>query len=153
MAATQLAFSVADYPTEMVAAAAFEGARDADRVCRFLRYLGLDASPDRPRLMPPNFLLHLGAALRLLVWEVQGFFFHRAAGLPEARQAIRDAVLSLNNPNADSTELCQTVFRLSIERFAWSGPPELGVDVTLDEAQEDMLLNALADFLWTNRTR
>jgi hypothetical protein len=103
--------------------------------------------------MPAGFLLHLAAALRLLSSEAQGFFPHREAGLPEARQAIRDAFLALTDPDADPTELCVAVLRLSVERFAWSGPPDLGADVALDEAPEDALLEALADFLWAHRPR
>jgi len=152
MAAIQSSLSISDIPADMVAAVAANAARDADCVELFLNHLGLGATPERPRPMPPGFLLHLGAALRLLSWEAQGFFFHRAAGLPEARQAIRAAFESLAEPDADPTEFCVAVLRLSVERFAWSGPPELGADVALDEAQEDALLEALADFLWARRS-
>ena len=67
-----------------MAAVAVDAARDADRVGYFLDQLGLGATPEKPLPMPAAFLLHLGAALRLLAWETQPFFFHRAAGLPEA---------------------------------------------------------------------
>ena len=153
MAAVQPSFSVHDFPAEMVAAVAVDAARDADRVGLFLDHLGLGATPEKPRLMPAGFLLHLGVALRLLAWEAQGFFFHREAGLPEARQVIRDAFQWLADPGADPTELCIAVLRLSLERFAWSGLPELGADVALDEAQEDALVEALADFLWARCSR
>jgi hypothetical protein len=152
MAAIQSSLSISDIPADMVAAVAANAARDADCVGLFLNRLGLGATPERPRPMPAAFLLHLGAALRLLTWEAQGFFFHRAAGLPEAPQPIRAAFESLAEPDADPTELCVAVLRLSVERFAWSGPPELGADVALDEAQEDALLEALADFLWARRS-
>ncbi len=88
-----------------------QSARDADRVGIFLGALGLGATPNEPRPMPAGFLLHLGAALRLLMWETKGFFFHRDAGLPDARQAIRDAFNSLNSPDADPTELCMAILR------------------------------------------
>ena len=102
--------------------------------------------------MPARFLLHLGAALRLLVWEAQGFFIHRAAGLPEARQAIRDAFRSLANPGTDPTELCVTVLRLAVECFAWHGPRDLNADIALDQlADEDAALDALAEYLWAFR--
>jgi hypothetical protein len=140
-------------PAEMVTAVAGDAARDADRVGLFLSYLGLKGTPERPLPMPGAFLLYLGAALRLLHWEGLGFFFHREAGLPEASQAIRKAFLSLNDPGADPAELCAAVMRLSIERFAWGGPPELGAEVALEDAQEDALLNALADYLWAHRPR
>ena len=153
MAANHPIFSIADLPADMVTAVEFDASRDADRVILFLNSLGLGASPEKPMSIPGVFLLHLGAALRLLSWEAKDFFFHFAAGLPKARQAIRDAFKSLDNPNADATELCVAILRLSVERFAWSGPTDLGADVSLDEVQEDILLDAMADFLWASRPR
>lgn len=153
MAAVQPSFSITDYPAEMVAAVEADAARDAERVGLFLRRLGLQHTPEKPLQLPAAFLLRLGDALRLLAWEAQGFFVHREAGLPEARQAIRDAFLSLNETGSDSTELGVAILRLSIERFAWNALPELGADVVLDDAQEDALLEALADFLWAQRPR
>jgi hypothetical protein len=130
-----------------------DAARDADRVGLFLGGLGLTATPEKPLALPVHFLLGLGAALRLLAWEARGFFFHREAGLPEARQAVHAACLSLSDPNPDPTELCLHVMRLSVEKFAWNAPEELGADVSLGEAEEEMVLEALADFLWTHRPR
>src|SRR5262245_10583053 len=89
-----------DFPGEMVNAVAVDAARDAERVRRFLRLLGLDPAREKLRPIPREFLLHLGAALRLLAWEIKGFFFHREAGLPEARQAIDDAFLLLTSPRS-----------------------------------------------------
>jgi hypothetical protein len=153
MAAFPPFLSVNDFPAEMVTAVAVEATRDADRVGLFLDHLGLEGTPEKPLPLPAGFLLHLGAALRLLTWEAQGFFSHRQAGLPEAQQAIRDAFRSLANPDADPTELCVAVLRLSVDRFAWSGPSDLGADIALDETQEDALLETLADFLWAQRSR
>jgi hypothetical protein len=146
-------FSPSDLPAEMVAAVAGDAARDADRSGLFLEQLGLGATPEKPRLLPTGFLMDLGAALRLLVWEAEGFFGHRQAGLPTAEQAIRDAFRSLTDPEANPADLSVAVLRLSVERFAWNGQPELGADIALDEAHEDALLEALADFLWARRPR
>jgi hypothetical protein len=153
MAVLHPAFSTNDLPAEMVAAVAGDAARDADRIGLFLEHLGLGATPEKPRLLPAGFLLHVGAALRLLVWEAEGFFGHRQAGLPTAGQAIRDAFRSLADPEANPADLRVAVLRLSIERFAWTGQPELGADIALEEAHEDALLDALADFLWARRPR
>jgi hypothetical protein len=151
MAAIQPAFSLDDFPAEMLTAVAVDAARDAERVGHFLDHLGLGATPEKPRPMPAGFLLYLGAALRLLAWEVQGFYFHRSAGLPDARQAIREAFLSLHDPKADPSELGIAAMRLSVERFAWHGQPELQADVALDDLVDDAALDALAEYLWANR--
>ena len=153
MVTKQLSVSLAHFPADMIAAVAADSARDADLVGFFLNLLGLRGTPEKPLAMPAGLLLHLGAALRLLAWEAQGFFFHREAGLPEAEQAIRDAFLTLNNPDAERTKLRSAVLRLSVERFAWSGPPDLGANIAVHQAQEDVLLDALADFLWAHRPR
>ena len=99
------------------------------------------------------FFCSLAAALRLRRWEAEGFFFHREVGLPEADQAVREALVSPNAVAADPTEFRLAVLCLTLERFAWSGPRELGVDVAVKEANEDALLEALAEFLWTDRPR
>jgi hypothetical protein len=145
------ALAVSDLPTDMVASVADSAARDADRVGLFLHELGLSASPDQPRSLPARFLLHLAAALRLLVWETQGFFFHHDAGLPPARQAIRDAFHALHDPNANPSAFCVSVLRLSLERFAWNGPRDLQADIALDDLNEDAALDVLAEFLWASR--
>lgn len=151
MATVQSSFTLNDFPAEMVTAVAAYAVCDAHCVGLFLSRLGIRGTPEKPLSVPAGFLLHLGAAFRLLTWEAQGFYGHREAGLPEAEQAIRDAFLSLVEPAADPSGLLVAVMRLSVERFAWSGLPELGADIILDEAQEDALLEALADYLWTHR--
>jgi hypothetical protein len=57
----------------------------------------------------------------------------------------------LKDPDADATPFCRAVMRLSVERIAWAGAPELGIDVSVDDADEDMVIEALANFLWTHR--
>jgi hypothetical protein len=138
-------------PTDMVNAVATAAARDADHVGLFLHELGLSASPDQPCRLPERFLLHLGAALRLLVWEAQGFFFHQTAGLPSAHQAIRAAFQALHDPNADPSEFCVQVVRLSLERFAWNGPRDLHADIALDDLNDEAALDMLAELLWASR--
>jgi hypothetical protein len=151
MATTQVLPTIANFPPEMVAAAAEDAGRDADRVGLFLHTLGLRGAPEKPLRLPLGFLPHLGAALRLYQWEAQDFFFHRAAGLPEARQAMRDAVQSLTDPNADPSELCVSVLRLAMERFAWHARRDLDADVALDDLFDDAALDALAEYLWASR--
>jgi hypothetical protein len=151
MAVAESTFLNSDFPAEMVAAVSVDAARDADRVCAFLTELRLSGTADKPLRMPAAFMLHLGAALRLLSWEAQGIFVHREAGLPDAWQAIRDAVHSLQDREADPTPLCVAILRLSVDRFAWHGLRDLGGDVTVDDLTDDAALDSLAEFLWATR--
>ncbi len=143
--------TVADCPAEMVAAVAADASHDADLVGLFLHYLGLRRTPEKPLAVPFGFLLHLRAVLRLVLWEAEGLFYHRTTGLPDAAGAIRDAFMSLVNPNADPTPLWQTVLRISVERFAWHGRRDLDADVALGDLIDDAALDALAEHLWAFR--
>jgi hypothetical protein len=140
--------STKETPEEELAVAEL-GWRDAHAVDVFLTELTKRATFRRP--LTRNFLLHLGAALRLLTWESQGFSVHRDLGLPAAHDAIRDALLSLNDPAADSSVFWVAVFRLSIERFAWNAPRELVAHVVLGDMIDDSALDVLADLLWASR--
>ena len=120
-----------------------------------MKTLGIEASKENPIQLPLAFLLHLGTALRLLLWERQGYVFHREAGLPSARQAIHDASQSLLKPNlVVVNRLNLEVLKIAMKRLAWSGPRELGAEVAiLQEELEDQFLEDLADFLWNQHVR
>jgi hypothetical protein len=130
-----------------------EAARDGEAVCRFLDRLGIKATPGKTIPISAKFLVHLAAGLRLLYWDQRGFQFHRDAGLPDGRQTVNDAFRLYRDLDHDPTPLLNAVVGLYVDRLAWHGPSELGTDVVLDEPDEDMLLDSLADFLWENRTR
>jgi hypothetical protein len=143
--------SVNDLPREAVAAAEANASRDADRVIQFLDAFCAQRTPGKPLPITLGFLLHLAAALRLLAWEAQGFFFHRAAGLPEGQQALRHAFLTLTDSDGDPHDFCVAVLRVTLERFAWNGPQDLDSEVVLDDLPDDAALDALAELLWATR--
>ena len=141
---------------ELVEAAAREAARDAENVALFLRELRFVPSADRPVRLPPAFLLHLGAALRLLVWESGGLRVHQDSGLPMAERAIIDTFGLLDGASEAEAqhpvELARKVVALFADRFAWHGPRDLDADVVLDDhIDEDALVDALAELLWDVR--
>jgi len=143
-------------PAGLADATAIGAAQDADRVALFLHELGLLTRSDPPVRLPPAFLLHLGAALRILVWEASGLQVHRDSGLPEAGQAILSAfsLLALK-PETESQhpdELARKVVALFAGRFAWHARRDLDADVVLDDHfDEDALVDALAELLWDAR--
>jgi hypothetical protein len=156
MAQTHSPTDLSTFPTDLVRATVLNAARDAEYAARLLELLGQTPAgrwfAEKP-VLPPAFLLCLGAAMRLLMWEQNSIRIHLAAGLPPAREALRDVFHSPIDPEAASRieDLPERVFRLSVEHFAWAGRIELAADVTLDPVDEEMALEALADFLWNYR--
>jgi hypothetical protein len=144
-----------DVPIELVEAVAQEAAVDADRVVLFLRRLGITSSEEKPVHLPGWLLLGLGAALRLLVWERNGTRSLLNANLPPAREAIRDLFSTATDRPAQleplAQELTMRIFRVRIDQMAWHGRSLWDADLVLGEAEEDLLVDALAGFLWQNR--
>ena len=153
MAQHSLPTALTDYPPELIQAVIFNATFDADRVGSFLTSMGSKL----PLSLPVCFLSGLGAALQLFEWEQQGIRIHLDAGLPPAQQAILDVFRSETGKTDPETcqrvrKLPSEVMRLNVEYFAWTGRIELNADVTLGEADEDKVLEELADYLWTHRS-
>jgi hypothetical protein len=136
-----------------------QAARDADLALDILTRVGLGPPPGEVRYLPATFLLELGAACRLLAWEVTGLTLHREAGLPSARDALRDAFWGAAALAADPSapdpgpSLSRAVFALAVDRLAWAGPAYLRAEVILDSPDEDVMVEAMARFLWDHRRR
>jgi hypothetical protein len=150
-------------PGTLIQAVARDAERDADNVGVFLDVflgrLGLRPPPAQLLQLPAAFLLDLGAALRLLLWEQAGLQVPTLAGLPPARQALHDVLRSLplyatgaRPLNAPAT-LASRVLAAFVDHFAWHGRAELDADLLLSAADEDAFLDALAEFLWARRPR
>ncbi len=152
MADKFLCTKLPNHPPDLVRAVADEAERDADRVGLLLTTLGLQPSIR----LSFEFLLALGAALRLCHWEQNGIDLHLRAGLPPARQVLDEVFrTAIGNAAPEAAErtrnVASRVAAFFVERFAWNGRAELGADLTLGPADEDALLDGLADFLWANR--
>ena len=92
--------------------------------------------------------------MRLLAWEVDGLDLHES-DLPAARDAIlqsfQDATRRIHDPASPAPCLGRAVFRLTVERLAWAGPRDLHAEILLDVPDEDVLVEAMARFLWDRR--
>jgi hypothetical protein len=154
--------SLNQYPPDLIQAVAQNAADDADRVGQFLTEIGLrpaaaGAAPPAPVRLPTFFLVGLGATLRLLAWEQRGLHAHRDAGLPSAREAISQVVRAVTGPEPilekeqAASQLALRVLAFFVESLAWNGRAILDADVELGEAEEEPLVDALAQFLWTHR--
>jgi hypothetical protein len=142
----------------MVRAAIAYAEADADLVGMFLReYCGLPCSPEGPLELPADHLMDLAAALRLWVWESAGLDPREVAGLPDFRSAIREVALQRRSAPGDPAptrrpgELSRDVLNACFDRFAWRGRIDFGADLVLDDADEDVLVEALARLVWANR--
>lgn len=146
-----------EYPAELIQFAADEAGRDADDVAAFLAAAGLAPPPGETRGFPPGILIDLGAVVRLRRWEAAGYAVHVEAGLPTARGALSRVIYTLVKAAANRALLAaagalgRAVFELTVTRFAWAAPRELGTDIMLNIDDEDSLVEAMAQFLWARR--
>jgi hypothetical protein len=133
----------------------------ADLTAHFLERLGILPPPkerrENPVELPTEFLVELGAIVRLALWERAELRDRLDYGLPRAEHALADLFARFAGPvhEAQSGEvtsrLASDVLRVSLRRLAWGGPEELHADVVLDEPDGEVLLEALADLLWEHR--
>ena len=138
---------------------AFNGAFHAALVGQFLEASGLipsrEARGRKPVAVPAGFLFELAGVLRLAYWEKLGLKDHLPSQLPSAAEALDDLLGrwsgNMPHPVRASAPILDQVLHTWFARFAWSGLEELEADVVLDDADEEELLEALADFLWTHR--
>jgi hypothetical protein len=151
---------LSDFHPDLLRALALGAARQAEWVGSFLEEIGLApvgrGPQDRPPRLPADFLLSLGAALQLLLWEQLGIPVHLDHGLPPARQALLDVFrTAAGQAEPEAFEcirsLASRVLVLSVEHFGWNAHVELGAEVVLGEADQEALLEALADYLWAQR--
>ncbi len=148
-------------PPDMVRAAVDCALEDADMVETFLRDVcGLPPAPDRRLTVTAEWLCDLGAALRLYLWQERGIEPRQLdPELPDFATALRNLVRQGRPDPGDSLtglptgELSKRVFDAHIEHFSWVSGLELDAPVTLGPADEEAVLEALADFLWAARPR
>jgi hypothetical protein len=157
---TELHPTLRHLPPDMVRSVQAYALDDADLVGTFLRDVcGLPATPDHPVRLPADFLTELAAALRLFTWESAGFDLGQVAAVPEPRTALLDlfrramATDDGSPANWSRDELSARVIAAYAERFAWPARSELGAEVVLGPADQENVLEAVADFLWQIRPR
>jgi hypothetical protein len=83
---------------------------------------------------------------------------HVEAGLPSADSAGKDLERRAKlGPSefADVTrlELWQKVNLVWVQHFGWQGEGSFGAEIALVLADDDLLVDALAEFLWANRNK
>jgi hypothetical protein len=94
--------------------------------------------------------------MQLCLWESAGLVFHTEGGLPSADAAGKDlerrAKLGPSEfEDVSRLDLWRKVNVFWTDNFAWDGPHFLGAEVAVDHPDDDLLVEPLANFLWTNR--
>jgi hypothetical protein len=107
--------------------------------------------------VPAGFLLELGAVIVLDMWERSGITAHRDAGLPSWCEADADLVRRLQEDptqfnRVESALLNRRVLSYWLENFAWDAVETFGTDMMLSSADEDAIVDAVARFLFDNRS-
>ena len=106
--------------------------------------------------LPAEFLLELGALCQLTLWEGERLRDYLPPELPTAQQAKADFhYRATNAPDSFQSRptgmLPTQIMQVWLERFAWAAPNLLQADIVLGDADEDALVDALAQFLWDHR--
>jgi hypothetical protein len=153
--------SLSQYPPDLLDAVTRDAESDAERVFEFLDVIGVRPSGEGadgiPVKLPAYFLLRLAAALRLCTWEQKGLLIHQEAGLPSANDALRELGRSIAAPGPLQQEkqaadqLSQGVLRVAMNSLAWGGRVYFDADLAVGDADEDRLVEAMADLLWAHR--
>jgi hypothetical protein len=156
-------FNLPGYPEDMVEAVARDAEAMAVAVAAYLESRGV--LPDRnqrakaPVELPAEFLLELGAALRLAEWEKAGLR-GTLRGLPAAQSALADVLRrAAEQPEEFGTSvaimppLLMTVITMAINGLSWHGRAELNADVAIavDDDDEADVLEILANLIWDHR--
>ena len=147
-------------PDAQVAAVRNEAGYAAEHAVMFLRGCGaIPPTGDQPVRVPREYMLELGAALRVVEWRNRGLLEHLGGDPMPLLQTLVDFILRADrvagqwHTGPDGAPLARLVFKTWLETFAWSGRRELGVDVVLRAPPQPSAeeVSAIAEFLWRNR--
>ena len=106
--------------------------------------------------LPRTFLLEFAAVAQLKHWEFQGLGDLLPPDVPRAAEASRDLYhRATTDPGQfwhdDESPLSRQVMQIWIEHFHWLEPGLVEAEVIVGHADEDQLIEALAQLLWQNR--
>lgn len=113
----------------------------------------------KPLPLPLEFLLELSAVIRIATWQRAGFTDQMDAGFPPWEELLEQLLARLfTNPTSFSWDsgacpapLWNRVAGLWFQHCSWTAMSTLGSDVVVHPADEEKLLDALADVLWKHR--
>lgn len=120
----------------------------ADLTAWFLSQTGVSFSADRPISLPGWYLLEMGAAMQIHVWERQGVW-HEGLGLPsfqEANTAIAERAADCKD---EDTPILTKVLKVWLTRFTWTRPTATRSPfaISCNDADEDEFVDRMARLL------
>lgn len=141
---------------EVLAAIIRQAELAAHLVHQFLTSLGVAATPERPTYLPRWLLMDLGSALQISVWERAGVTRHLPEALPPADTLLADLLQAAADPAAPAERepdlaLSTRVMAVHLKYFAYPQRSPLTAAVVLTRPDPDVLVEALAQFLWQTR--
>ncbi len=80
------------------------------------------------------------------ILEDGGFVF------PSSEEVVRMAFRSLSDNSLNPDSLKEKSYAIECEQFAWNAQEGLQADITISDVNEELFLEALADFLWNSTT-
>ena len=154
MLSTQLSGFAGQYklPPSYVAACRRRGEYLADLTAAGLAELGMDA----PIELPGGLLLELGAVFQIGLWEFQGLRSYITCELPTFVDAIAEfRSRMVKEPTKFDTAESATLFRRVVDvwlvEFSCDSQSFFSADILVGAIDEDVLADAMAEFLWTHR--
>lgn len=154
MAASARISSDVNLPTALADYARREAALDASAVLDFLAEAERRSGEtwERPVRFPAAFLLGVGAAMRVLRWEISGIISHLECGLPRASQLLQHLMRVCLENTAEArdkwiTQISNRISEIAVNCVAWQGHTILNADVVLGVGDDDELVNAIATFV------
>jgi len=149
MALSFLLGTLDEVPPELIASAKLEAERDAWNVNCFLeRYSAcLGKRLKKPLRLPKRFLTFLALGLRLLIYEKKQVFEDSDFAFPSSEEVVRMAFRSLSDKSLNPDALKEKIYGIDCDQFAWDAQRELKADITISDFNEELLLEAVADFL------
>ncbi len=145
------------FSPDFISAVEALAASEADAVGRLIAGLKSRSRSDSGSLfelfLPPEFLLALGLALRFQSWELSQIRCHLNAGLPSGAETLIFAIRIFHEPELGKRvqDLSITSLGLFQKHFVWRAKTELQVDLGFQDSFDDDQLDAIAEFLWSNR--
>jgi hypothetical protein len=110
----------------------------------------------QPIGLPAAFLLELGAVLVLQRWERSGIKPYLSREMPSARDGMQSlGRRAMQGPSAFSDDCISNsinlIIAIAVYDLAWGGPEDLGAEAVVGDIDDNSLIGAVAELLWSHR--